>query len=312
MRTRQVHTPMHAALWHASCTVQVILGACVLAYDPSTKTINNTFIRGPHRVDAPALVPVSAGAAPVSSSEQDLMRRLIAGMMLILTLGERTRCRMHHSWYAVTSCSSVWTYAVATPTAALPRHALLVRVDHSCHEQAMCTAAGYATGSGPYQTDVRTDLLLAASFGWQNAVLFSQMLANAVSVTAAAALMYPAMESANGVPLWPWLPPAYFTGILPLLAYITAWQPKPRMRLPPTSSQMVSISTACEHLHVHALPPCCSKTEVDTGKHFCMQHVYNSSRVAPKSKPMHHQFITPYPAHTSSVRYQCLTKSSPS
>lgn len=68
-----------------------------------------------------------------------------------------------------------------------------------------------------------------------------------MSVTAAAALMYPAMASDNGIPLWPWIAPAYFTGVLPLLAYITAWQPKPRMRLPPTASQMVSQSAVVHH-----------------------------------------------------------------
>jgi hypothetical protein len=90
------------------------------------------------------------------------------------------------------------------------------------------------------------------TFGWQNAVLFAQMMVNVASVTVAAALMYPAMASDNGIPLWPWIAPAYFTGVLPLLAYITAWQPKPRMRLPPTASQMVS-QHAVQHHYTHGL-----------------------------------------------------------
>ena len=115
------------------------------------------------------------------------------------------------------------------------------------HCSLRCAGAGYAIGSGPFKTDTRTDVKLVLSFGWQNAVLFAQMVVNVVSVTAAAALMYPAMASDNGIPLWPWIAPAYFTGVLPLLAYITAWQPKPRMRLPPTASQMVSQSAVVHH-----------------------------------------------------------------
>jgi hypothetical protein len=45
------------------------------------------------RVDAPALVPVSAGEAPVGAAELGMMRRLLAGMMLQLCLGEAAGCR---------------------------------------------------------------------------------------------------------------------------------------------------------------------------------------------------------------------------
>ena len=88
----------------------------------------------------------------------------------------------------------------------------------------------------PWRAEAR--LLLTA--GFENAALFSLMAAGALQAAAVAPLMMPAMRSADGAPLWPFLAAGPLLGAISFLSYLCVYEgpPHPPPRLPPPSAEL--------------------------------------------------------------------------